>query len=506
MRSLAVLLAILLVGLGLRSAHAERRVALVIGNGAYQNAGQLANPASDARGVADALRRIGFDVILGLDFDKAKMNEAAIEFHRSAREADVALFYYSGHAMQFAGTNYLVPTDAVLMDEADLRRMVKVDDIVADLQQAKTLRILVLDSCRDNPLAEELRRSIGPTRAMSLQRGLAKIDSAEGMIISYATQAGRTAADGSGRNSPYTAAFLKHIEEQDEVGTVFRRIAADVYDTTGREQLPELSLSFVGEFYLNGRLQLTVTSKPATPSVPDPCAVAGEHWKSAEAIGTLAAFEDHLARFPGCAFSGLAKARIEALKRKVAAVTPAALPPIDLTGVWAGNDGGTYTVRQTGSHITWEGVSRDGGRTWSHTFNGEIHDSAIVGNFFDHPPGRIRSAGELTLRIVNADRFEMVVPSGHFGGSVWIRTGLNPPPELGRMLAGTDLKGADYRSFWLDRPVPAACQTACREDARCTAWTYVKPGVQGPQPRCWLKKTTPAALSNPCCTSGVERF
>jgi Caspase domain len=401
-------------------AHADKRIALVIGNGAYQNAPQLPNPPNDAHDVAEALKRIGFDVILGLDFDKAKMDEAEIKFSRSARNADVAVFYYSGHAMQFAGTNYLVPTDAVLMDEADLRRMIKVDDIVADLQQAKTLRILVLDSCRDNPMAEELKRSIGPTRAVSVQRGLAKIDSPEGMIVSYSTQAGRTAADGSGRNSPYTTAFLKHIEEQDEVGTVFRRIATDVYDTTGHEQLPELSLSFVGEFYLHGRLDVTVTTKP---SPPDPCAAAAEHWKSAEAIGTLAAFEDHLARFPSCAFAGLAKARIEGLKNKVAVVTPPAVASINLTGTWAANDGGTYTIRQTGSDITWEGVSRDGGRTWSHTFNGVIRNNTIVGRFFDHPPGRIRNAGELTLRIVDADRFEMLVPNGHFGGSVWIRTG-----------------------------------------------------------------------------------
>jgi uncharacterized caspase-like protein len=404
---------------------ADKRVALIIGNGAYQNAPQLPNPPNDARDVAKALKDIGFDVILGVDFDKAKMDEAVIQFARTSRSADIAMFYYSGHAMQFSGTNYLVPTDAVLTDEADLRRMIKVDDIVADLEQAKTLRILVLDSCRDNPLAEELKRSIGPTRAMSVQRGLAKIDSPEGMIVSYATQAGRTAADGTGHNSPYTTAFLKHIEEQDEVGTVFRRIAADVYDSTGREQLPELSLSFVGEFYLHGRLDVTIkpsaASAPSTSSTADPCAAAGEHWKSVESIGTLAAYEDHLARFPNCAFAGLAKARIDGLKNKVAVVTPPSTKPIDLTGVWAANDGGTYTIKQTGSEITWEGASRDGGRTWSHTFNGVIRNNTIVGRFFDHPPGRVRNAGELTLRIVDANRLEMLIPSGHFGGSLWIR-------------------------------------------------------------------------------------
>jgi uncharacterized caspase-like protein len=125
--------------------------------------------------------------------------------------------------MQFAGVNYLMPVDARLTDEADLRRMARVDDIVADVQQAKNLRILVLDSCRDNPLAEQLKRSIGTTRAGDLSRGLAKIDSPQGMIVAYSTQAGRTAEDDQGRNSPYTAAFLKHIEAAEEIGTVFRR-------------------------------------------------------------------------------------------------------------------------------------------------------------------------------------------------------------------------------------------------------------------------------------------
>ena len=149
----------------------------------------------------------------GLDLDKAGMEEAEIKFSRTARTADVAVFYYSGHAMQHDGVNYLFPVDAALTDEADLRRLARVDDILADLQQAKNLRILVLDSCRDNPLAEQLKRSIGASRGASIQRGLARIDNLEGMIISYATQAGRTADDGHGRNSPYTAAFLKHFEE-----------------------------------------------------------------------------------------------------------------------------------------------------------------------------------------------------------------------------------------------------------------------------------------------------
>jgi hypothetical protein len=233
-----------------KTSYAETRVALVIGNGAYQNAPRLPNPSNDAADVAASLKRSGFETILATDLDKTAMDAATIRFARVARTADVALFYYSGHALQFGGVNYLAPVDAKLTDEADLRRMVRVDEIVSDLQQAKNLRILVLDSCRDNPLADELKRSIGTTRALPLQRGLARIDSPQGMIVAYATQSGRTADDGLGRNSPYTTAFLKNIEANDEIGTIFRRISADVYEATKHTQLPELSLSLIGEFYL----------------------------------------------------------------------------------------------------------------------------------------------------------------------------------------------------------------------------------------------------------------
>jgi hypothetical protein len=241
---------------------AERRVALVIGNGAYRNVPILPNPAHDAKDVGDALKRIGFETITAIDVDKNGMDEAAIRFTRAARDADVAMFYYSGHALQHNGINYLIPVDAKLADEADLRRMARVDDLVADLQQAKNLRILVLDSCRDNPFLADLRRSIGPSRGVAVQRGLAKIDNAQGMIVSYATQAGQTAEDGTGHNSPYTTAFLKNIETKEEIGTIFRRIAADVYRTTNNAQLPEISLSVIGEFYLHGKVEAAIGGAP----------------------------------------------------------------------------------------------------------------------------------------------------------------------------------------------------------------------------------------------------
>lgn len=292
------------------------RVALVIGNGAYVSTAQLPNPAHDAEDVAASLKRSGFEVFQGIDLRQADMQDLTIRFARAASRADVAMFYYSGHAMQYNGVNYLMPVDAVLSDEADLKRFVRVDDIVNDLQQAKNLRILVLDSCRDNPLAETLKRSA--TRAASIGRGLSKVEAPRGTIVSFSTQSGQTAADGTGRNSPYTTAFLKHIEEPQEIGDVFRDISSDVYDSSGKAQLPELSLSIIGKFYLNGPVSVTVAPAGPQPAKADPCAAAEAHWKAADSIGTLAAFEDHLVRFPNCIFATLAKACVEGLKQRVA--------------------------------------------------------------------------------------------------------------------------------------------------------------------------------------------
>lgn len=312
-------LALLACWLSVAQASAETRVALVIGNGAYASTAKLPNPSHDAEDVAASLKRSGFEVLQGIDLRQADMQDLTIRFARAASKADVAMFYYSGHAMQYNGVNYLMPVDAVLSDEADLKRFVRVDDIVNDLQQAKNLRILILDSCRDNPLAETLKRSAGMTRAASIGRGLSKVEAPRGTIVSFSTQSGQTAADGSGRNSPYTTAFLKHIEEPQEIGEVFRDISSDVYDSSGKTQLPELSLSIIGKFYLNGPVSVTIA--PAAPQAApraDPCAAAEAHWKAADGIGTLGAYEDHLTRFPNCIFATLAKARIEGLKQKVA--------------------------------------------------------------------------------------------------------------------------------------------------------------------------------------------
>ena len=305
-----------------QAAQAEKRVALVIGNGAYKNAVLLPNPGNDAgtsppRSGAPTSMSFSDSISIGREWTNGA------RFARAARDADVALFYYSGHAMQFAGVNYLMPVDAKLTDEADLRRLTKVDDIVADLQQAKNLRILVLDSCRDNPLAEELKRSIGRSRAVTVSRGLAKLDSPQGMIVAYSTQSGRTADDGTGRNSPYTAAFLRHIEAPEEIGTVFRRVSSDVYEATQRSQLPELSLSLIGEFYLKGRPQGTTSvPTPAPPTTKD--GAAGVAWVMSKDTTSVAVLEAFIRQYDDTIYGPLARARLEEVKSMQAA---AAKPP-----------------------------------------------------------------------------------------------------------------------------------------------------------------------------------
>jgi hypothetical protein len=231
---------------------AETRVALVIGNAAYEHTAALANPGNDAEDMATALRHVGFSVTFERNLDKRGMEQAIARFARAARDADAALFYYAGHGLQHRGLNYLMPVDAKLEDEYSLNfEMARVDDVLGSLGKARGVKILVLDACRRNPLAEKLSR-LATTRDFSGSRGLARLDATRGMVVAYATQSDQVAVDGTGRNSPFTAALVKQLNEPGlEIGALFRRVAAQVQRATAGRQLPELSVSLVGEFYFS---------------------------------------------------------------------------------------------------------------------------------------------------------------------------------------------------------------------------------------------------------------
>lgn len=222
---------------------AERRVALVIGNSAYAFAGRLANPANDAVDVAAALKRLGFDVSLHIDVDGMALDKAADAFLTKARGAAVAMFYYAGHGLQHDGGAYLAPVDARLENEFAIKRETFfAQEFVKALEGAARVNVVVLDACRNNPLAEHLRGSLQTRqRSAVVGRGLGRIEVGSGnMLLVYSAAPGQEATDGEGRNSPFTAALLKHIETPGlEVEQMLKRVTADVDESTDHKQQPE---------------------------------------------------------------------------------------------------------------------------------------------------------------------------------------------------------------------------------------------------------------------------
>jgi hypothetical protein len=313
--------AVLMMLVGIAPSHAEKRVALVIGNSSYRGMPPLPNPKNDATDMAAALHRVGFETILATNLDKRGMDDAFRRFARLARDAHAALFFYAGHGMQFAGTNYLMPVDAKLQDDADVPyELANVDDVIADLSRAKNIRIVILDACRDNPLAERLRMSLSTSRSAAVSRGLARIERSQGLITAFATQPGQVAADGvKTRNSPFTRALLKYIAVPGiEAGTMFRRVAQEVNQSTGGTQLPELSVSLLGEFYFAGQAPGSATLRAATPTNE-----AERAWAALGDTTTIAVLEEFIGRFGDSFYATLARARLDELRKsQVAMLTP----------------------------------------------------------------------------------------------------------------------------------------------------------------------------------------
>jgi uncharacterized caspase-like protein len=304
-RSLSLVFVLLLIGVGVIAqvspCLADKRVALVIGNSKYKNTPSLVNPANDATDVAEALRAVGFQVTLRLDAEKRQMDQAVAQFAREASDSDAALFYYAGHGMQFEGRNYVMPVDAELQDEISLRyEMTSIDDVKAALERSNGVKIMVLDACRNNPLAAKLVRSISAvSRDIPNVQGYARPEKTRGMIVVYATQADDVANDGAGRNSPFSTAFLKEIKEPGvEIGTMFRRIGGDVYQATNGQQSPELSISLVPEYYLNqSETDQTI-------------------WARIRVTTDSATIQKFIERYPESFYGPDAKARLDLLERE----------------------------------------------------------------------------------------------------------------------------------------------------------------------------------------------
>lgn len=250
----AVLIAAAIATLSALPATAAKRVALVIGNSAYVTANPLANPANDAGDMAEKLKSMGFEVLMGLDLDKRGFDTKVRDFASALETADSAILFYAGHGLQVAGQNYLVPIDAKLERERDLEfEAVRLDFILKQMELGREdkTNVVFLDACRDNPLSRSLARNMG-TRSASIGKGLAQVDAGVGTFISYSTQPGNVALDGDGRNSPFAAALVKRMTEGGRnLTSVMIDVRKDVIASTGGKQVPWDHSALTGEFYFD---------------------------------------------------------------------------------------------------------------------------------------------------------------------------------------------------------------------------------------------------------------
>jgi tetratricopeptide (TPR) repeat protein len=215
-----------------------RRVALVIGNSDYAHAAKLINPARDAQAVAASLRAIGFEtVMVGSDLSREQLIGRLREFAREAEKADWAMVYYAGHGIEVGGVNYLIPIDARLEADRDTSfEAVSLEQVLTAVESARKIKLVVLDACRDNPFAAQMRRT-NATRSMG--RGLSRVEPEGATLVVYAAKHGQTALDGDGANSPFAAALTKRMATPDvEINKIFRLVRDDVMDATGGRQEP----------------------------------------------------------------------------------------------------------------------------------------------------------------------------------------------------------------------------------------------------------------------------
>jgi tetratricopeptide (TPR) repeat protein len=251
------------VAQGIAKQQLEKRIALVIGNSAYQEA-RLNNPVNDANDMAAALRELGFEVILLQDASQRQMEEAVDRLNEKLRPGGTGLFYYSGHGMQVKGENYLIPIDARIRREQDvLYETLPVGKVIGAMEDAgNEINIIILDACRDNPFSRSWR---------SGTRGLAEINAVRGMLIAYATAPGQLAEDGKGRNGTYTSYLLKHIKTANlDAGIMFRRVREDVDKETHSFQIPWESSSIIGDFSFNPQPEQMAANTATATNIKPP--------------------------------------------------------------------------------------------------------------------------------------------------------------------------------------------------------------------------------------------
>lgn len=291
------------------------RYALVIGNGAY-SASPLKNPVNDSMDMARLLEQLGFTVMHRHDVGLREMETSVREFGHMLETGGTGLFYYAGHGMQVEGRNYLIPVDAIIKSQSDVRfEALDVGRVLGKMEDAGNgLNIVILDACRDNPFANGFR---------SARSGLARMDAPSGTLIAYATAPGSVAEDGNGRNGVYTKNLLAHIATPGlPVEQVFKHVRIGVIRDTNQKQVPWEASSLTGDFYFAPAM-VDKTTEYKKEKLPNESESNDEvvFWESIKDRNDLKLFQDYLSKYPNGDFSDLAKIEVERLKEPKAEKT-----------------------------------------------------------------------------------------------------------------------------------------------------------------------------------------
>ncbi len=360
---------------------ADRRIAFVVGNGAYKNVAALPNPPIDAKAMASALRNVGFEVVEGTNLTRDKMTERLLDFGKKAQNADVAVFFYAGHGIAISGTNYLLPIDADIKSEMDVKlgAAINIDLTLDQTMGDAKVKLVFLDACRDNPFAAKIK-SNSSTRSVSVQSGLAEMKSGEGTLIAFATGPGQTALDGQeGTNSPFTRALLANITAPGvEIQQAMTKVRAQVNEETNKGQLPWGHTNLIGSVYLNGAPAAAPAGTAAAPSAPAAVASAPgtdvelEFWRSIKDSNKPEELNAYLTNYPNGQFKSLALSRIASLENG---------PSTTTRNLTAGIDPATFSEEAT--QVTEDQIGLDKGqrRDVQRRLNGLGFDTKITGKF-----------------------------------------------------------------------------------------------------------------------------
>jgi uncharacterized caspase-like protein len=363
------------------AASAEKRVAFVVGNGAYKNVAPLPNPSVDAKAMAATLRNVGFEVVEGSNLTRDKMTERLLDFGKKAQGADVALFFYAGHGIAISGTNYLLPIDADIKSEMDVKlgSAINIDLTLDQTMSDAKVKLVFLDACRDNPFAAKIKSNA--TRSVSVQSGLAEMKSGEGTLIAFATGPGQTALDGQeGTNSPFTRALIAHITTPGvEIQQAMTEVRAQVNEETNKGQLPWGHTNLIGSVYLNPAAPPPPANATATSATPATVAstsgtndVELEFWRSVKESNKPEELNAYLSNYPNGQFKSLALARIASLENG---------PSTTTRNLTAGVDPATFTDESNQTTEDQIGLDKGQRRDVQRRLNGLGFDTKVTGKF-----------------------------------------------------------------------------------------------------------------------------